>query len=112
MAEVTIPPLVVRTTADSPGYVHGPAVGAGPGIDAALANLEREGRTQAEEILAAQLDEEPEVQVDAEWQFQIIDVRLQPGHRGDPQEAWFAIGTLCSNGRTPWAANYWNEPRR
>ena len=98
-----------RTTADSPGYAHGLAVGAGSGIDAAMLDLDREGRRQAQEILAVVLDEDPAVQADAEWQFQIIDVRLRPGHHGDPQEAWIAYGTLCSNGRTPWAANYWDS---
>jgi integrase len=50
MPKVTIPALVSRTTADHAGHAHGLAVGAGPQPDAALMDLEREARRQAEEI--------------------------------------------------------------
>ena len=84
----------------------------GGGIDAAMADLMAEGRRQAEEIVLALQDQHPEQDGDTEWPFEVIDVRLVRGHRGDPGEAWVAVGTLCSADRTPWSGSYWDQARR
>jgi hypothetical protein len=111
MAKVTIPELVIRTTADNPGYVHGLAVGAGSSLDSAVEELMTEAQRQAGELAREYQDGG---QDDTEWAFQVVDVRLTTGPIGGPAaEAWVAYGTPVSDGRTPWAqGSYWDRDRR
>jgi hypothetical protein len=109
MPKVTIAPLVLRTTSDQAGHVHGLAIGAGATLDSALEELETEAQRQAGE-LARELQPD-DAQPDAEWRFEVLDVRITTGPPGcAPDEAWVAYGTLTSAGRTPWAASYWDGP--
>lgn len=75
MAKITVPPLVLRTTSDSPGHAHGLALGTGSSIDTALENLENEGMRQAQELAGEFRDDQRD---NAEWPFAIIDVKLVP----------------------------------
>jgi hypothetical protein len=112
MSKATIPELVIRTTADSPGHVHGVAIGTGSSVDGAMADLLTEARRQAEEIAFSVKDQHLERDVDTEWPFEVIDMRLIPGHAVDQKDAWLAYGTLVSAGGSPWSANYWDHARR
>lgn len=111
MPKVTIPDLVIRTTADHAGYVHGLAIEAGPSLDSAVEKLATEGRRQAQDLTCEHQDGERD---DVEWRFELVDVRMVTGPCGSPaDEAWCAYGTLVSDRRTPWAqGSYWDRERQ
>ena len=98
---MTIPELVIRTTADNPGYAHSVVIGAGSSVDEAMADLLDKARRQAEEIALVVQDQQTEQVADAEWPFEVIGMRLATSHVGGQREAWLAYGTLVSAGRTP-----------
>jgi hypothetical protein len=74
----------------------------------ALADLavaaEAEAARIAEKFRTAENRDRP----DAEWRFEVIDIRLIAVAHDVPGLAWMAYGTLESVGATPWAAGYWD----
>jgi hypothetical protein len=77
-----------------------------------MTDLLAKASRQAIALALAAQEQHPENAVDAEWPFEVIGMRLTPGHASDQQEAWLAYGTLVSAGRTPWFANYWDRTSR
>jgi hypothetical protein len=53
MPDITIPGILLRTTSDGPGHVHGLAVANGLTLDQALATLAAQAAARASEIAAA-----------------------------------------------------------
>jgi hypothetical protein len=109
MATITIADVLVRTTNDNPGHVHGVSIGGGPDIDSAMISLMTDAQHRAEELARELQGTDRE---DAVWQFEVIDLRIIPGPPDREDERWLAYGTLASRGRTPWTASYWDEPDR
>jgi hypothetical protein len=73
-------PLVLRMTSDQAGHVHGLSIGAGATLDSALEELDSEAQRQAGE-LARELQPD-DTQPDAEWRFEVADVRSAPAVAG------------------------------
>lgn len=133
MTDVTIPDIVLRTTSDGGGYVHGLAIGTGANLDQAVRALMTEAERQATEVTRAAADsrepvyeEGPVTIVDGQAvrpklsttkpppplpvrYYEVADVRLThvPGG-GD--ETWVAYGTLRSSIR-PQSDSFWDDGR-
>lgn len=110
MPNITIPECVLRTTSDGHGHVHGLTLASGPTLEKALAGLAARAHAQAEELADGFRGAGHRGRPDAEWRFEVADVRIVAGPPGSGQEAWVAYGTLCSFGAHPWAASYWQQP--
>ncbi len=110
MPNITVPECVLRTTSDGHGHVQGLALASGRTLEEALAGLAARANAQAEELAAGYRGKEHEGRPDAEWRFEVADVRIVAGPPGSGRETWVAYGTLCSVGAHPWAASYWQQP--
>ena len=95
-----------------PGHVHGLALASGVTLDEALAGLSAQAHAQAEELAAEYRGNEHRNRPDAEWRFEVADVRIVAGPPDGGRESWVAYGTLRSVGAHPWAASYWQETGR
>jgi hypothetical protein len=109
MPDITIPGILLRTTSDGPGHVHGLAVANGLTLDQALATLAARAAARASEIAAAYRGAEHAGRPDAEWRFEVIDLRITAGPPDSGGETWVAYGTLRSQGADPWQASYWDN---
>jgi hypothetical protein len=109
MPDSTIPECTLRTTSDGSGHVHGLALGSGLTLDEALTGLAARAQAQAEELAAEYRGDEHRDRPDAEWRFEVADVRIVAGPPHSDRESWVAYGTLRSIGVHPWAASYWQE---
>jgi len=106
MARITVPALTVRTTSDGAGFSHGIAAGTAIDPPRALAALKHAAQGQAEHLGALFGQDE---RADAEWRFEVVDVRLAAGQMHDGSPAWVAYGTLRSHGEHPWADSDWRD---
>jgi len=106
MADISITDITLRTTAGGTGYPHMVMTGRGLEPPEALADLagaaEAEATRIAEKFRTAANRDKP----DAEWRFEVVDIRLIHVMHDDPGLAWMAYGTLESAGATPWTASW------
>lgn len=109
MPNITVPGCVLRATSDGHGHVHGLALASGLTLDEALAGLAASAHARAEELAAGYRGNEHQGRPDAEWRFEVADVRIVAGRPDSGRESWVAYGTLCSVGAHPWAASYWQQ---
>ena len=109
MPDITIPECTLRTTSDGTGHAHGLALASGLTLDEALTGLTAKAHAQAEELAAEYRGDEHKDRPDAEWRFEVVDVRIVAGLPDSGPESWVAYGTLRSVGAHPWAASYWQE---
>ena len=79
MPNITIPQCVLRTTSDGHGYVHGLALASGRTLDEALTGLAARAHAQAEVLAAGYRGSEHQGRPDAEWRFEVADVRIVAG---------------------------------
>ncbi len=75
MANITVPPIILRTTSDQAGHAHGVVLGEGMSAAAALLDLENKGGRRPEEVAAGFSDRGG---ADATWPFQVVGVTLIP----------------------------------
>lgn len=109
MPNITIPECTLRTTSDGPGHVHGLVLGSGVTLDEALTGLAASAHARAEELAAEYRGDEHRDRPDAEWRFEVADLRIVAGPPHSDRESWAAYGTLRSIGVHPWAASYWQK---
>jgi hypothetical protein len=109
MPTITIPDVTIRTTSDGAGHAHGLALGTGLTLDGALQALTAEALRQAGEIAETYRGADHDSQPDAEWRFEVVDMRIVIGPEGSRDESWCCYGTLCSTGATPWSASFWDQ---
>ena len=112
MPNITIADCTLRTTSDGAGHVHGIALASGRTPDEALTGLAAKAHAQAEELAAGYRGNEHRDRPDAEWRFEVADVRIVAGPPDGGRESWVAYGTPRSVGAHPWAASYWQETGR
>jgi hypothetical protein len=124
MTDITIPPIVLRTTSDGEGFTHGLIFGIGHTPAVAAAALLAEAQKQGEAIERARLAEsqghrrpgdarddetrrEPLRHPDPVRHYEVVDVRLASDPGADAQEArWTAYGTLRSSPAKPGGGGY------
>ena len=109
MPNITIAGCTLRTTSDGSGHAHGLALASGLTVNEALTGLAASARGQAGELAAKYSGSEHADRPDAEWRFEVADVRIVAGPPDSGQESWVAYGTLRSIGASPGAASYWQE---
>jgi hypothetical protein len=108
MPEISIKDMTLRTTAGATGHVHMVVTGRGSEPAEALTDLAGTAEAEAARIAGKFNPAENRNKPDAEWRFEVVDIRLIPVTHDVPSLAWMAYGTLESAGATPWAASYWD----
>ncbi len=112
MANIMIPPVTMRTTTDNPGHLHGVVYATGSSVRYACERLGSAALARAHEAATPfRINDEHADREDAEWVFEVIGLRLQPGHPGSGDDSWLAYGTVSSAGASPWQGSYWDNRR-
>jgi hypothetical protein len=105
MARFSIPAVMVTTTADGAGYVHGVAVGIGDDPDGAIAALAAEAKRMIAEWIKSARLRQADVLGPDDWGIEVVDLRLVPGIDMEIHSPWTAYGTLRTTGLSPLAAD-------
>jgi hypothetical protein len=103
MPEISITDMTLRTTSCEAGYPHTVVTGCGLVPIEALADLAVAAEREAERIAGQFRTAEYDARPDAEWPFEVVDIRFVAGPVGSSRCEWLVYGTLVSAGVTPWA---------
>lgn len=91
MPNISIPECMLRTTSDGPGHVHGLALASGRTPEETLTGLAARARAWAEEVAAEYRGGEHRDRPDAEWRFDVADVRIVAGPPDSGRESWVGV---------------------
>jgi hypothetical protein len=110
MPDISISGMTLRTTTGGTGHPHMVVTGRGSEPAEALADLAGAAEAEAARIAETFRTAENHGKPDAEWRFEVVDIRLIPATHDVPGLAWMAYGTLEPAGATPWATGTGSKP--